>query len=79
MIELKMNSVYTIFLFTFLITILVLLIYIIKKWKKAKKPSIWNYQDDVIIEEDKVEQVEKDQPFLKSNSTLYNPFIEMHS
>jgi hypothetical protein len=57
----------------------VLLIYIIKKWKKAKKPSIWNYQDDVIIEEDKVEQVEKDQPSLKSNSTLYNPFIEMHS
>jgi len=77
-----MNIISTIFLFSFAIAILVVLVYIVKKPKALKKPTVWNYQDDVIIE-DKVEQkdvqVDKEQPSQKNNSTSYNPFIAMHS
>jgi len=77
-----MNVISTIFLFSFAIAILVVLVYIVKKPKALKKPTVWNYQDDVIIE-DKVEQkdvqVDKEQPSQKNNSTSHNPFIAMHS
>jgi hypothetical protein len=77
-----MNVVSKIFLFTLLIIILVVLGCILKKWKKAKKPSIWKYQDDIVIEKEVEKQdddTEKDKPAQKNYTAAYNPFIAMHS